>query len=266
MSAVTERTRKAGAIETEICRLYDASVYEVWETPRLHIAFIQDKPSFWNSFHSAKKYELEATDALGEDLLCLAALNGNLELGIFELPYAPVFEISFTTFALFTDIKIINMLLNMEILVTNIEEILGSPCKGSTSIDLIKYRRFSNLECSSQTGGLPDKNPSEIYYAFKALVRNIFKRSTGKDATFRYDGEHWIAVAVEESDEDTISEDEFSIEEVSDAEEEGVVHRIDTTSSEDDQDDGSSTHGGDDDGDEEEIFEDAPESLTPSVS
>ena len=159
------------------------------------------------------------------------------------------------------------MLLNMEILVTNIEETLGSLYMGSTSIDMIQYRRFSNLKWSSWTSLLPDKNPSEIYYAFKALVRKIFKRSTGKDATFRFDREHWIAVAVEEGDEDTITEYEFCIKELSDEEEEGVVHRTDTTSLKDDQEEEESpTHEGDSDGDEEEIFEDAPESLTPSVS
>ena len=166
------------------------------------------------------------------------------------------------------------MLLNMEILVTNIEAILGSSYKGSTSIDIIKRRRFCNLEWSSRFSLLPDKEPSEIYYAFKALVRKIFKRSTGKDATFRFDREHWIAVAVEEGDEDTITEYEFCIKELSDEEEEGVVHRTDTTSLKDDQEEEeeeeeeeeSPTHEGHADGDEDEIFEDAPESLTPSVS
>ena len=86
ISAVAERSRKVGPMEVEICRLYDASVYEIWEMPRLHIAFSQDEPSFWNSFHSAKKSELEETDALGRDLLCLAAIDGNLKLGILELP------------------------------------------------------------------------------------------------------------------------------------------------------------------------------------
>ncbi|KAL8913658.1 MAG: hypothetical protein Q9172_007238, partial [Xanthocarpia lactea] len=174
----------------------------------------------------------------------------------------------FPNIAFYTDIEIINMLLKMEILVPNIEAVLGSSCRGLTSIDIIKYRRFSNLEWSSRSSYLPDKNPSEIYYAFKALIRKFFKRSTGKDATFRFDKENWIAVAVEEGDEDTITEYEFSIEELSDEEEEGVVHRSDTTSLKDDQEEeeGSSTHEGDSDGDEEEIFEDAPEPLTPSVS
>ncbi|KAI4160783.1 MAG: hypothetical protein LQ342_005398 [Letrouitia transgressa] len=162
----------------------------------------------------------------------------------------------------------------MDIMVTNIEEILRSTIdgwSGWTVVDFIKWRAWSNQEWSSRSVLPPDEYPSKIYYTFKALVRKIFKRSTGKDATFQFDGKNWIAVPVEEGDEDTISEDEFCFEEDSDEEEEeeDVEHRTDEGCSEGfddddddrDKDDKSLTHSGDESSEmEEEKWEDAFES------
>ena len=155
----------------------------------------------------------------------------------------------------------------MDILVADIEDMLRSTYRDWTAIDCIKDRRFSNREWSFWNAYPPDKNPSKFYYAFKALVRKIFKRSTGKDANFKYDGEHWIAVPVEEGDEDTISEDEFCFDEDSDEEEEDVVHTTDEEGPEEEDEDGrhgedeNSNHSGDESSEiEEEQWEDAPES------
>ena len=165
-------------------------------------------------------------------------------------------------------------------MVTDIEEILKSTIdrwSGRTVVDFIKWRAWSNQEWSSQSVLPPDKYPSKFYYAFKALVRKIFQRSTGKDATFGFDGKNWIAVAVEEGDEDTISEDEFCFKEDSsdkeeEEEEEGVEHRTDEGCPEgfdydddnddrDKDDDESLTDSGDESSEmEEEKWEDTFES------
>ncbi|KAL9611864.1 MAG: hypothetical protein Q9167_003518 [Letrouitia subvulpina] len=122
----------------------------------------------------------------------------------------------------------------MDSLVPGIKVILGSSYKGSTPIDIIKYRRLFDLEWSSWFCRSPDENPSKIYHAFKALVRKIFKRSIGRDAIFLFDREHWIAVPVEEGNEDTVTKDEFCIDEGLDEEEKDDRQKIDAESSEED--------------------------------
>ncbi|KAL9046442.1 MAG: hypothetical protein Q9214_000722 [Letrouitia sp. 1 TL-2023] len=331
--------------EDDCCRVYEASIYEIWGKTQLHMAYIRNDPSFWKMLSSAKKPEIEETDATREDLLQMAAGNGDIHLvrelldwgldpnrqdnlgqtslhfvchclsnasGIIELllergalikkshsGHTPLdlailvqnlqiaknlleqsseFLVSsgpkiflprqtFWSLAEYSSIEILDLFFSMDILVADIEDMLRSTYRDWTAIDCIKDRRFSNREWSSWVAYPPDKNPSKIYYAFKALIRKIFKRSTGKDAKFHWNGENWIALPVEEGDEDAISEDEFCFDENLDEEEEDVVYTTDEECSEEEheddraEEDDAESHSGDESGEnEEEKWEDAPES------
>ena len=81
------RKNESKKLEVEICRVYEASIYEIWEKTQLHMAYIRNDPSFWKMLSSAKKPEIEETDATEEDLLQMAAGNGDIHLGTLGMVY-----------------------------------------------------------------------------------------------------------------------------------------------------------------------------------
>lgn len=76
-----------GQLGIEICRVYKASVLEILGMTQLHIAYLQNDPSFGNLLGSARRLEIEETNALSQDLLHIAVMNGDIDLGILGLIY-----------------------------------------------------------------------------------------------------------------------------------------------------------------------------------
>ncbi|KAL8708569.1 MAG: hypothetical protein Q9225_007580, partial [Loekoesia sp. 1 TL-2023] len=178
--------------------------------------------------------------------------------------------------ALSANIEILNILWAAKLKAENIESLLNNRDKfGLTAMDCILRRKNWNGKWSKLVQNEPDEDPLEFYRAFKLLIRDIFERSTGKTAAFRWVDDEFVVVASETSlDEADPSEGENFYEFwPRDGDEDDDVHTTDEEGSEKNEEDSNpedekdeEDEGDEGDNEDEEVWEDAPESLPHSTS
>lgn len=131
-------------------------------------------------------------------------------------------------------------------------------------MDFLLWRRDCNLEWAKVTRYEPDEDPLEFCRAFKSLIRDVFKRSTGKRAAFRWEGKKCVVVASETGEED--DEEDAAIDEPfykdcdHDRDEDDSVHTTDEEGSEGTEENWNPEDESNEGNDDEEVWEDAPES------
>ncbi|KAL8685682.1 MAG: hypothetical protein Q9218_007604 [Villophora microphyllina] len=121
----------------------------------------------------------------------------------------------------------------------DIKKHLNTPDRDDyTSMDYAVYRRDQNLEWSKFADFEPDEDPREYYRAFKSLIRDVFERSTGKKASFRWKDNYYVVVASDttEDKEDVEGKSIRQWDWDSDETEEDDVHTTDEEGSDRDSD------------------------------
>ena len=140
----------------------------------------------------------------------------------------------------------LQILWDARIIADNIERNFSCVKGRYTILDDMLFRRDENKRWAWLCKQEPDDDPAEIYQFCKRWIKDVFKRSTGKRASFHYNGEHWILVAKEDEgeDDDTATESEWEeIESDEDMDDDNLIMSDDVPSNS--NEDRRSDYGGD---------------------